>query len=120
MDKIFVERKKIYLELQQAEKELNKSRKILSSAVPQEITNCIASLCSVISDSTPWTNKFDEIVKCKTQSSKRYSLSIPEWITILNSAHGILTESDWNHISLHVVSFVVLPLNIDFYSSGIK
>ncbi|VDL59259.1 unnamed protein product [Hymenolepis diminuta] len=106
VNKGFSERRGIYSELQSAEKELSKSRKIISSAVPREITNFITSLSNVIPDSAQWTNKFEEMAKCKVDDTKSSCISLPEWISILSKAHTVLTDNDWNHISVHVLKSV--------------
>lgn len=113
VNKGFSERKGIYSELQSAEKELSKSRKIISSAVPREITNFITSLSNVIPDSAQWTNKFEEMAKCKVDDTKSSCISLPEWISILSKAHTVLTDNDWNHISVHVVcSFFSIDIGL--------
>nr|CDS28555.1 hypothetical protein HmN_000017400 [Hymenolepis microstoma] len=104
--KDFSVRKGVYSELQSAEKELNKMGKIISSSVPREITNFVTSLSSIIPDSAQWKNKFGEMAKCKVTDSKSSGISLPEWISILSKVHTVLTDNDWNHISVHVLKSV--------------
>lgn len=104
LEKSFSERQQLYYKLQSAEKRLNHSKNILPTALPKEIVNCIASLSYTINESAYWHNKFDKFVKLKQPDAKGSSISMAEWISILNNAHNVLTDNDWNYISLHVVS----------------
>ena len=100
------------MKLQAAEKKLSNSKNILPTALPKEIVNCIASLSIVATESAHWGKKLDKLGKSKKPNPKSSSFSIPEWISILNNAHNVLTDNDWNYISIHVVSFISVSLTI--------
>ncbi|EUB57009.1 Myb-like protein L [Echinococcus granulosus] len=106
LDKSFSEREQIFLKLQSAEKRLNHSKSILPTALPKEIVTCIASLSNTINESVYWYNKFDKFAKSKQSGAKDSSISMTEWISILNNAHNVLTDNDWNYISVHVLKSV--------------
>ncbi|VDN99438.1 unnamed protein product [Rodentolepis nana] len=105
----FSMRKAVYSELQSTEKELKKIGKIISSSVPCEITNFVTSLSNIIPDSAQWKNKFGEMAECKLSDSKSSGISLSEWISILSKAHTVLTDNDWNHISVHILKSVKSP-----------
>ncbi|VDM17066.1 unnamed protein product [Hydatigera taeniaeformis] len=106
LEKGFSERQQIYFKLQSAEKRLIHSKNILPTALPKEIVNCIASLSTSINDSVYWHNKFEKLAKLKQFDTTGSSISMAEWISILNNAHNILTDHDWDYISVHVLKSV--------------
>lgn len=111
LKKSFSDRQRIFMKLQAAEKKLSSSKNILPTALPKEIVDCIASLSSVNNEIAHWGNKFDKMGSANKSNSRSSSISIPEWISILNNAHNVLTDNDWNYISVHVVSLLFIKTN---------
>ncbi len=108
-DKSFEERQSIFQQLQSAEEELAQTKSILPAALPKQIVNLIASLSTKVKENSVWVNKFDLLCKSEQPNQTGPKLPISEWVNILNNAHTVLTDSDWQYISNHVVSTIVFP-----------
>uniref|UniRef100_A0A5K3ETG7 Myb-like domain-containing protein n=1 Tax=Mesocestoides corti TaxID=53468 RepID=A0A5K3ETG7_MESCO len=107
VEKSFSERQQIFKELQSTEKQLDHSKYILPTALPKQLVNCIASLSTTINETSHWGNKFDQLaIGVKQTESRGPNISMVEWISIFNNAHNVLTDNDWNYISVHVLKGV--------------
>uniref|UniRef100_A0A0X3PGQ8 snRNA-activating protein complex subunit 4 n=2 Tax=Schistocephalus solidus TaxID=70667 RepID=A0A0X3PGQ8_SCHSO len=96
-------KKPLLQKLLRIEKEITRTNYINSAALPKEIVNLIVSRAKRYVHDQNLTHTLHRLKTTATSVQSYPRLSTGEWLEILDSAHHVLTEADWEYISKHVV-----------------
>ncbi|BHF72935.1 Myblike DNAbinding domain-containing protein [Sparganum proliferum] len=97
------EKKPLLQKLLGIEEEITKTNYVIPAALPKEIVNLIVSRAKRNLDDQNLTHKLLRLRTAENSLQSYPRLSTGDWLEILDSAHNILTEADWEYISKHVV-----------------
>lgn len=103
-DRSLSDRQRTFNQLTAAQKELERTKFILPAALPKQIINCIAMLSRKVKETARWNNQFEQLRSTPSSDARGSKMSLSDWISVLNDAHNVLTDNDWEYISNHVVS----------------